>query len=257
VPIPVPACLPRELVDRARVAFEANNGSERKRLARPWELRGLMRCSCGRKMGTHTITWKPRSEPTAINYHYYLCHDRKEHGKLATCTQKAVNVHEVEAPVWKFVSGLLKDPERIRSGMERLIDQERASVHADPEREAKAWLEKLAEADRQRARAQDLAVEGLLSPDELRTKLAQLAEVRDTAERELSALQNRRVKILELEADRDALLGSMARMVPESLDGLTGEERNKVYRMLRLEVTPKTEGGFGVTGAFCSLEPIR
>jgi hypothetical protein len=55
VPIPVPACLPRELVDRARAAFEANIGSERKRLARPWELRGLMRCSCGRKMGTHTI----------------------------------------------------------------------------------------------------------------------------------------------------------------------------------------------------------
>jgi site-specific DNA recombinase len=140
VAIPVPACLPRALVDQARTAFEANKGSERKRLTRPWELRGLMRCSCGRKMGTHTINWKPKAEPRAIDYHYYLCQSRKEQGSLATCTQKAVNVCDVEAPVWKFVSGLLKDPERIRAGMERLIDQERASGHADPERAAKAWL---------------------------------------------------------------------------------------------------------------------
>jgi site-specific DNA recombinase len=167
-----------------------------------------------------------------------------------------VKVCDVEAPVWEFISGLLKDPERIRAGMERLIDQERASGHADPEREAKAWLEKLAEVDHQRARAQDLAIEGLLSPDELRTKLADLGELRDTVERELGALQNRTEKMLELEADRDALLESMTRMVPEGLDGLTGEGCNKVYRMLRLEVTPQPEGAYGVTGAFCSSEPI-
>lgn len=159
--------------------------------------------------------------------------------------------------MWKFVSGLLKDPERIRAGMERLIDQERASGHADPEREAKAWLEKLAEVDRQRVRTQDLAVEGLLSRDELRTKLTQLAEVRGMAERELGALQDRPENMLEIEADRDALLNSMARMVPKGLDGLTGEKRNKVYRMLRLEVTPRPGGAYRVTGAFCSLEPIR
>jgi hypothetical protein len=36
------------------------------------------------------------------------------------------------------------------------------------------------------------------------------------------------------------------------LDGLTGDDRNKVYRMLRLEVTPTPEG-YEVTGAFCGL----
>ena len=45
-----------------------------------------------------------------------------------------------------------------------------------------------------------------------------------------------------------ALLESWAGAVPEALDQLTGRERNKVYRMLRLEVTPTT-GGFDVTGA--------
>ena len=44
------------------------------------------------------------------------------------------------------------------------------------------------------------------------------------------------------------MLESWAGMVPEALEDLTGEERNKIYRMLRLEVTPTPEG-YGVTGA--------
>jgi hypothetical protein len=40
--------------------------------------------------------------------------------------------------------------------------------------------------------------------------------------------------------------------VPEGLDNLSGQERNKVYRMLRLLVTP-TEEGFRVTGAFTGI----
>jgi hypothetical protein len=159
--------------------------------------------------------------------------------------------------VWEFVSGLLKDPERIRAGMGRLIDQARTCSHADPEREAKAWVDKLAEADSQRAKAQDLAIEGLLRPDELRMKLAELAETRETAQRELEALRDRRHRVEELEADRDALLEAMATMAPEALDSLTGEERNKVYRMLRLEVSPTPEGGYSIEGAFCSSQLTR
>jgi len=37
--------------------------------------------------------------------------------------------------------------------------------------------------------------------------------------------------------------------VPEDLDG---EEKNKLYQMLRLEVTP--EEGYEVSGAFCTLD---
>ena len=43
--------------------------------------------------------------------------------------------------------------------------------------------------------------------------------------------------------------------MPESLDKLTGEERNKVYRMLRLEITPTPEG-YEVRGAFCTSETM-
>jgi hypothetical protein len=56
-----------------------------------------------------------------------------------------------------------------------------------------------------------------------------------------------------LEHDRDALLESMAAKVPEDLDGLTGDQRNKVYRMLGLVITPAAEGYRGHRGAERSL----
>ena len=51
VAAPVPAFLPRGLVEAARFAMAAPRPQERKNLARGWELRGLMRCpSCGGAM---------------------------------------------------------------------------------------------------------------------------------------------------------------------------------------------------------------
>jgi hypothetical protein len=54
------------------------------------------------------------------------------------------------------------------------------------------------------------------------------------------SLTNQRVE--NLEKDRDALLQSMSEMVPGALDDLDGEEKNRLYQMLRLEVTPSEEG---------------
>jgi site-specific DNA recombinase len=67
IAVPVPAFLPRALVDRARKALEENSRSfERKNLARGWELRGLVRCSCGSKMRTATT-----KSGDKLGYHYY------------------------------------------------------------------------------------------------------------------------------------------------------------------------------------------
>jgi hypothetical protein len=54
VAIPVPGYLPRNPVDLARATMDANKGAERKRLARAWELRGLLRCPCGSGIQTKT-----------------------------------------------------------------------------------------------------------------------------------------------------------------------------------------------------------
>jgi hypothetical protein len=54
-----------------------------------------------------------------------------------------------------------------------MIGKECEGLRGDPEREARAWLEKLAEADRRRDGYIDLAAEGILERDELRARLAQ------------------------------------------------------------------------------------
>ena len=52
-----------------------------------------------------------------------------------------------------------------------MIELEREAMRGDPEREAKAWLDKLAEVDRGRSILQDMAAKGLITFEELRAKL--------------------------------------------------------------------------------------
>jgi site-specific DNA recombinase len=169
-------------------------------------------------------------------------------------------VEETEGRVWAFVRELLTDPERLRAGLQKMIKEERATLHGDPDKEAKAWASKIEQADLKRSGFQDMAAEGLISLDELRSKLAALGEVRRTAERELESLSRRRQKIETLERDASILLDSYAGQLPEDLDALDPEERHNVYKMLRLEVTAYPDRFLKASGVFvkgsdvCSLE---
>jgi hypothetical protein len=122
--------------------------------------------------------------------------------------------------------------------MEKLIEQERSLGRGDPEREAKVWADQIAECARLRRRYQEQQVAGLITLEELGERLKELDGTRLVAKSELEVLSARKQREEELETDCDALLGFMADPIPEGLEGLTGEERNKVYGMLRLEITP-------------------
>jgi site-specific DNA recombinase len=250
--VPVPALLPRGLVDRARAMLAANRPNERKHLAREWELRGLMRCGCGWKMGTHTA--RPSRGNGGV-YHYYTCNKRRQMGKEAGCEQRPVRVADVEGQVWRFVSGLLADPEKIRAGFDRLIERERGVRAGDLAREAEAWTRKLDECARARGAYQDQQAAGLMTLEELGAKLTEIDDSRRTAQRELAAIKGHRRRVEDLEADRDALLRSMTETLPEDLERLSGEERNQVYVMLRLEVAITPEG-LAISGVFRTSETL-
>jgi hypothetical protein len=83
---------------------------------------------------------------------------------------------------------------------------------------------------------------------ELGSKLEELESTRRMAEAEMAALAAREEHVEQLERDRDALLEFYADAVPETLDRLDGEERNRIYRMLRLEITPREDGALDVRG---------
>src|SRR5215204_2457055 len=152
--------------------------------------------------------------------------------------------------VWNLISGLLKDPGRLRAGLEVLIAEERQAMRGNPDKEAEAWAKKLAEVDSKRSAYQDQQAEGLITLDELRTKLAALEEMRTVALNELKALGARREQLEQLEHDADALLEHYAEMVPEALDDLTPEERHDVYKMMRLKLIAFPDGSVEVTGVF-------
>jgi site-specific DNA recombinase len=248
IAVPVPAYLPLELVNQARAVVGSGRARERKHLAREWELRGMMRCGCGRKMGTRT------AESSGRIFHYYVCRRSPAAKKIGECAQRCIRATRVEDVVWHFVSELLKDPDRLRAGIEALIEQERDAARDPREDEARIWEEKVAECSRLRSAYQDQQAAGLMTLEELASKLAKLEETRRMAEAEVAALDAREERVRELEADREALLASYAEVVPEALDGLSGEERMRVYEMLQLEVKPDPEG-YEVSGAFCNSRP--
>ena len=204
---------------------------------------------CVRQMVQHSTTsgWYSDQEK---RHFYYRCRQRWHHGRDACENHKMHRADKVEARVWAMVCGLLKDPDQLRCDLDKMIALERSSMHGDPEREQKTWLDKLAEANCRRARYQEMAAEDLITFNELRVRLAEIDGTRRVAECELEALRNRKERITELEADRDALLSSLAGIAPTALDSQAPEERHHVYKMLKRRVVAHPDEALEVSGAF-------
>jgi hypothetical protein len=152
--------------------------------------------------------------------------------------------------VWVFVSDYLKNPERLRTGLERMVEEKRKGLRGDPEREARAWLDKLAEADRMRAGYQELAAKGLMTFEELGARLEELEDTRQVARGELQALEGKQVELRDLEQNIAGLLSAYAEAVPTKLDNLGPERRHHVYKVLRLGCVLRPEGPPELTGVF-------
>jgi site-specific DNA recombinase len=233
IAVPVPdAGIPREIVEAAREVIK-NNARPSAAGERTWELSGgILRCGvCGCRMRIRSA-WNRKG---ATRRYYYTC--GKANADKITCHhRKNHRAIDLEGEDWEHVTGIMKDPEQLRDDLERMIDLKRESLRGDPEEETKVWLEKCSEVARKRAAFQEIAAEGLITFDELRAKLAELEETRETAERELAALDGMRESIEQMERDKDAVLDHYAALAPKALDELTSEERHGLYKMLRLVV---------------------
>ena len=237
--------IPREWVDAARKAI-SDNVKFSYAGGRFWELSGLMQCSeCGCGMLGNSPTNGSRNKV----HHYYRCRTRHPEGKGACSMSKNIRAEDAEHAVWSFVTGLLLNPDALREGLDEMIERERGGNHGNLEEEVAHWLDRLADVERKRASFQDMAAEELITFDELRAKLAALEETRQTARRELVALEGRTERLQTLECDRDALLEHYAEMMPKVLDTLESEERHRVYNMLRLGAVAFPDGTLEVSGA--------
>jgi hypothetical protein len=232
-------------VDAAREAIRDNRRPSSAG-HRFWELSGgILRCGgCGYAMMTNSIS----SHGSKRLNHYYRCPKRLRDRE--SCPQpRNWRADRTEPAVWELVSGLLTDPEQLRADLERMVELERARLRGDPHQETKAWLEKLAEVDRERHGYHRLAAKGRMTDQELDEALAELDETRDTAERELAAMRGHQERVEALERDKDTLLESYVGMAAEALESLTPEERYQVYKMLKVRVVAHVDGALEVSGA--------
>jgi len=250
--VPVPdAGVPREVVEAARQSLKDNVRKPSKAAKRLWELsEGILRCGeCG-----HTLRPNTSHKKSGRRFHYYSCRSRYNTGPSRDCgNRKYLRAEQIEEQVWEFVYRLLRDPERIRAGLDRLIEEERTNAGQDPERDAEFWSRKITEAEVERRGYHRLAVKGHMTDEELAAALSELDEVRETAKRELEAARAKGEALKRLEHDRDALMESYAGMVRESLENLAPEERHRIYKLLRLGVRFRPDWPLEITGVFSEV----
>ena len=250
--MPVPdAGVPKRVVEDARQSLKDNARKPSQAAKRFWELSGgILRCGeCGHTLRPHTS----RSRAGTL-LHYYSCRSRYNTGPGRDCqNRKHLRAERIEDQIWNFVSGLLRDPERIRDGLNRLIENERANVGRDPERDAEFWSRKISEVEVERRGYHRLAAKGHMTDEELSAALLDLDETRETAERELEAVRVRGEALKRLEDDRDALMESYAGAVKETLEDLEPEERHRIYKLLRLSVRFRPDWPLEVSGIFAEV----
>lgn len=176
-----------------------------------------MRCSCGQNMQAHTA-----KASDARPYCYYRCRKVSDYGPQAY-SQKGIRVDKVEPLVGDFVSGMLKNPEKIRRGLEVLIQRDHKGAHQDSTREAAAYEKKLADYAHLRRAYQEQQAVGAMTLDKLRLRLEELDDARVATETEVSALRRSQERVEELKKDRDVVIASLEASIPNALGALSGE----------------------------------
>ncbi len=169
-------------------------------------------------------------------YYYYRCSNHMKASYDGCSIYRHYRAEELEEQFWQAVRRLLRNPERLRTGMDTVIEMHRSALRGRPELEAQVWLDELAQLDRKRGRYQEMATEEFITLEELREKLIDLQGSRTAAEQALEEVQGRAGRIFELERDRDVLLATYEAFATEEMDEASPEERHDFYRTLRMIV---------------------
>ena len=232
--------IPREWVERARANLK-NNRRPANAGRRFWDLSGgILRCSeCSRAMCATTASKK---------YFYYVCTTGVHKHKSGCEAKKFHRAADLEEWVWGKLCSILTDPEKLRAGLEEMIEREREAMLGDPAREAALLKKRLNTLGSTRARYQEMAATGLIDFDELRERLAHLEEERVDTQRTLEAIEGRQEQLERLKEDRRVLLEEYATLVPAELVRLPHEKRRQVYKIVRLVVHLSPEGDLEMSG---------
>jgi hypothetical protein len=152
------------------------------------------------------------------DYFYYRCRS-KYNVKSGCANGRGVRADALERVAWEAVSSALLHPDRLRAGLEKMIESRRESLATKPDEQIARWAAEVQEAKAKRARYQDQEAEGLMTREELRTKLSKLDETMELAEAEIDNLRGHEEAFRELQRGGEELLERYARLVFQGCQG--------------------------------------
>lgn len=211
IPVPVPldgSGLTRELVDRARLTL-AGNCTPAKVGDRTFELaKGILRCEhCGRAMVAFA---RDKGGPERIPY--YRCDSPSRKG--APCpNRKSHRADDVEQRAWGMVAGQIDGEDEFLARLAARYEERKAELTGAGR--SAGYMEDLAKIEDKKDRYVDLAAEGLMSRDRLRTKLAALDERETALRNELARARDTAARLADLEASYAEILEMVRERWPE------------------------------------------
>jgi hypothetical protein len=249
VPVPLSITkLSRANVDAAGERISGNTRRPPSTAAeRFWLLSGgIVFCGeCG-----SVLSPKPRRRPSGKLDTWYLCR-RPYNGGPTGCTNRhSYPAYPLEEAVWRAVERFLSDPERVKAEYDRYLAQQKAQLTENPGEEAHEITERLKRLERRRSGYQDLAADGDMTREELRSKLAYVDEQREAARKGLREARAHEETLQQLRRDRKMMLGRFSAMRGMDLRSLSPEDRRRVLQALRTRVEVDKDGNVSISGVF-------
>jgi len=159
---------------------------------------------------------------------------------------------DADTQVWEFVSEILTNPHRLVRGLEKMLENERQPSAGEDE---SSWLRRIAEIDIKHERLLDLHLDGDITTEQFRAKSAKLEEARAATEGQLEAARSRLTRLKDIEQSKDALVSHYTTLVPQELTELSSEEKNQIYKMMRLSILAQPDGTL-IADWGCNVWPL-
>ena len=144
--------------------------------------------------------------------------------------------------LWETVSSILMHPNLLRRGLKKMIESEKELLSTRPQEQIGRWAEQIERASIKRSRYQDQEAEGLMTREELGTKLAELDEAIGMAEGEIENLRSHEERIRTMEEAGEELIERYAKLIPEELQNLSPAEKRRIYQTLQISISVPQDG---------------
>ena len=230
IEIPVPGLISEETFALAQEQLEQNRRHSPRRTIEPSLLQGMLVCErCGYAL------YRTSTPTSARRLYYYRClgSDAYRHLKGAVCDNPPVRQDHLDAVVWKELLRLLEDPSVIQEELNR---RREAARHADPLKQREEILRRdHARLEKSMDRLLNAYQEGLVSLDQLRSRMPELRKKQQAIQAEWQSLQaaaaddTQCLRLIETLADFSAQLRLRAGILPVT-------EHQKILRLLVKEI---------------------